>query len=452
MSEIELLSHAQCRQALDWAADAARALGIRDVELHVGAESSALTRFANNTIHQNVSSRDVSLSIRTAVEGRTARASTNRLTRDDVRRAVEHAAALTRAAEIDPHLPSMLGPQSVTEAPRWLRRTAACTPDARAHAVTRAIDCAEREGQVAAGIFSTGESATAILNTNGLFCYHAETDAVFSMTAMAADSSGWAKRSACDVDAVDVDALAASAVNKAKHSANPVVIVPGRYRVVLEHAAVLDLVGQIFSDFSATAIEEQRSFLTGKLGQRLFGERISIADDFSHPMQHGAPFDGEGMPRARLALVEGGVVREVACGRAAALRTGAQPTGHGLALPNETGEMAANIVMAGGEETVESLVAGMDRGILVTRLWYIREVDPAAKMMTGMTRDGTFLVEDGRIMGGLRNFRFNQSVVELLNSVEAMSGACRTSGEEAFDMVVPALRAADFHFSEVTRF
>lgn len=452
MNEIELLSHAQCREALDWAADAARTLGIRDVELHAAAESSALTRFANNTIHQNVASRDVSLSIRTAVGGRTARASTNRLTRDDVRRAVEQAAALTRAAEIDPHLPAMLGPQAVAETPRWFAKTALCSPDARAHAVTRAIDVAEREELVAAGIFSTGESATAILNTNGLFCYHAETDAVFSMTAMAADSSGWAKRSACSVDGVDVDALAASAVNKAKLSANPVEIEPGRYHVVLEHAAVLDLVGQIFADFSATAIEEQRSFLTGKLGQRLFGEQISIADDFSHPMQHGAPFDGEGMPRARLALIDRGVVREVACGRSAAVRAAAQPTGHGLALPNETGEMAANIVMAGGDETVESLIAGTDRGILVTRLWYIREVDPAAKIMTGMTRDGTFLVEGGRIVGGLRNFRFNQSVVELLNSVEAMSGARRTSGEEAFDMVVPALRVANFHFSEVTRF
>lgn len=452
MTEIELLSHAQCRQALDWAADAACALGIRDVELHAGAESNALTRFANNTIHQNVASRDVSLSIRTAVDGRTARASTNCLTREDVRHAVEQAAALTRAAEIDPHLPEMLGPQAAAEAPRWFSKTASCSPAERAHAVTRAIGAAEREGQTAAGIFSTGESATAILNTNGLFCYHAETDAVFSMTAMAADSSGWAKRSACNLDDLDIDALAASAVAKARLSAKPVEIEPGRYRVVLEHAAVLDLVGQIFADFSATAIEEQRSFLTGKLGQRLFGEHISIADDFSHTMQHGAPFDGEGMPRARLALVDRGVVREVACGRSAAMRTAAQPTGHGLPLPNETGEMATNIVMSGGDETVESLVAGMDRGILVTRLWYIREVDPAAKIMTGMTRDGTFLVEGGRIVSGLRNFRFNQSVVELLNSVEAMSVPRRTSGEEAFDMVVPALRASNFHFSEVTRF
>ena len=452
MTEVELLPHNVCRQALGWADEAARSLGIRDVELHVGAESSALTRFANNTIHQNVASHGIALSVRTAFDGRTARASTNRITREDVRRAVEQAAALTRAAELDPHLPEMLGPQDVPDAPRWFSSTAACTPDERAVAVKGAIDAAEAEGQTAAGIFSTGESVTAILNTHGLYCYHAETDAVFSMTAMAADSSGWAKRSACDLGDLDVAALAAGAASKAKLSANPIEIEPGRYRVVLEHAAVLDLVGQIVADFSATAIEEQRSFLTGKLGQCLFGQNISIADDCRHPMQDGAPFDGEGMPRTRLVLVDRGVVREVACGRAAALRTASQPTGHGLALPNDAGEMAANIVMSGGEESVESLVAGMDRGILVTRLWYIREVDPAAKIMTGMTRDGTFLVEGGRAVRGLRNFRFNQSVVELLNSVEAMSAPRRTSGEEAFDMVVPALRAANFHFSEVTRF
>ncbi|MEP7365650.1 MAG: TldD/PmbA family protein [Acidobacteriota bacterium] len=452
MTEVDLLSHALCRQVLGWAEEAARSLGIRDVELHMGAESSALTRFANNTIHQNVASRGVALSVRTAIDGRTARASTNRLAREDVRRAVEQAAALTRAAELDPHLPDMLGPQEVQDAPRWFASTASCTPAERAHAVKSAIDEAEREGQIAAGIFSTGESVTAVLNSRGLFCYHAETDAVFSMTAMAADSSGWAKRSACDLGELDLASLAASATSKAKLSSAPVVIDPGRYRVVLEHAAVLDLVGQIFSDFSATAIEEQRSFLTEKLGRQLFGENISIVDDCHHPMQHGAPFDGEGMPRKSLALIDRGAVREVACGRSAGLRTGAPPTGHGLPLPNEAGEMAGNIVMSGGEESVESLVAGMDRGILVTRLWYIREVDPAAKHMTGMTRDGTFLVEDGRVVRGLRNFRFNQSVVDLLNSVEAMSASRRTSGEEAFDMVVPAMRAANFHFSEVTRF
>jgi predicted Zn-dependent protease len=227
---------------------------------------------------------------------------------------------------------------------------------------------------------------------------------------------------------------------------------PGRYTVILEPAAVLDLVGQMFGDFSATAIADERSFLTGRADQKLFGGNISIADDVYHAAQSGAPFDGEGVPRKRLTLVEGGVVRQVAYSRQAAKKGGVEPTGHGFPLPNELGEAPMNIVIAGGDTTVEQMIASTDHGLLVTRLWYIREVDPYQKIMTGMTRDGTFLIEGGRITGGVRNFRFNQSLVELLSNVESLSAAVRASGEEAFDMVVPAMKAHGFHFTEATRF
>jgi predicted Zn-dependent protease len=142
----------------------------------------------------------------------------------------------------------------------------------------------------------------------------------------------------------------------------------------------------------------------------------------------------------------------VAYARSSAHREGVAPTGHGFPLPNEIGEAPLNIVIAGGSTSVEEMIASTHRGVLVTRLWYIREVDPYEKIMTGMTRDGTFLIEDGRLVSGLRNFRFNQGVIELLNSVDALSPAVRASGEEIFDMVVPAMKVRDFHFTEVTRF
>jgi len=227
---------------------------------------------------------------------------------------------------------------------------------------------------------------------------------------------------------------------------------PGRYTVVLEPAAVLDLVGQIFGDFSATALRDERSFLTGRMGQKMFAENIDISDDFSHPLQAGTPFDGEGVPRQRIKLVEKGVVRNVVYCRQAAHLSGVKPTGHGFPLPNEYGEAPMNIVIAGGETPVEEMIASTERGILVTRLWYIREVDPYQKIMTGMTRDGTFLIERGRVVRGLKNFRFNQNLIELLSNVEAMSPAVRASGEETFDMVVPAMKVRDFNFTEVTRF
>src|SRR6202035_1400251 len=172
----------------------------------------------------------------------------------------------------------------------------------------------------------------------------------------------------------------------------------------------------------------------------------------AHPLQSGTPFDGEGVPRRKLTLVEAGVPRELAYARSSAHRAGVEPTGHGFPLPNEVGEAPMNIVIAGGSTSLDEMIASTDRGVLVTRLWYIREVDPYEKIMTGMTRDGTFLIENGRVTRGLRNFRFNQSIIEMLGNVEMLGPAVRASGEESFDMVVPAMKVKNFHFSEVTKF
>jgi predicted Zn-dependent protease len=222
--------------------------------------------------------------------------------------------------------------------------------------------------------------------------------------------------------------------------------------VILEPAAVLDLAGQMFGDFSATAIRDGRSFLADRIGASLFGSNITVDDDAAHPLQAGAPFDAEGVPRRRLSLVENGVVRDVAYSRQAAALAGATPTGHGFPLPNEYGEAPTNIVFAGGATPLDEMVASTGRGVLVTRFWYIREVDPYRKIFTGMTRDGTFLVEGGEVVAGIRNFRFNQSLIEMLSNVEALSPAVRASGEETFDMVVPAMKVRDFNFTETTTF
>jgi predicted Zn-dependent protease len=310
----------------------------------------------------------------------------------------------------------------------------------------------EGAGQTAAGIYSTGQTAEGIFNSSGVAAWHQETLAQFSITAMAEDSSGWAKASAVEHTAFDPVAMARRAAEKARVSAKPREVPAGRYTVILEPAAVLDLVGQMFGDFSATAMHDQRSFLTDRMGTKLFGENIHISDDVWHPLQAGVPFDGEGVPRKRLALVDCGVPRELAYSRASAKRKGVAPTGHGFPLPNDAGEAPLNIVIAGGDTSLEQMIESTERGILVTRLWYIREVDPYEKIMTGMTRDGTFLIEDGGVRLGLRNFRFNQGIIELLNHVESLSSSVRASGEEAFDMVVPAMKVHDFHFTEVTRF
>ena len=175
-------------------------------------------------------------------------------------------------------------------------------------------------------------------------------------------------------------------------------------------------------------------------------------DDVTHPLQLGAPYDGEGLPRQKVLLVDSGVPRNLVYSRATAKKMKTKPTGHGFSLPNEYGEAPMNLVFAGGEASTDEMVRTTERGILVTRLWYIREVDPYKKILTGMTRDGTFLVENGRLAGGIRNFRFNQSILEMLSNVEMLGPAVRAAGEESFEMVVPPMKVRNFHFSEVTKF
>jgi PmbA protein len=452
MDESELLPRNRCREIFAIAQSAARDAGVNDLELLLNSTRDSLTRFANNCIHQNVSERQSTISIRAAIDGRTARASTNRFDREGVERAVEEAIALTRASQPLPDLPPMYGDLNESVHSRFSEETAACTPEARAAAVSEAIQLVEAERQTAAGIYSTASNVEALMNSRGVFRYYFDTLTQFSITAMAADSSGWAKASSAVHEEVQPADLARQAARKAAQSRTPREVEPGPYTVVLEPAAVLDLVGQIFGDFSATAIADQRSFLNDRMGERVFSPLISIYDDANFPLQTGAPFDGEGVPRRPLTLVKAGVPREIAWSRTAAAKAGVEPTGHGFPLPNEAGEAPVNIVIAGGSSSLDELIASTEHGILVTRLWYIREVEPYEKVMTGMTRDGTLMIEGGEVVAGIRNMRFNQSVVELLQNVQALSPAVRASGEEAFDMAVPAMKVRDFHFTEVTKF
>lgn len=440
-------------QVHDWfvvAQSEARTHGVSDVEVYAAEEESSLTRFANNGIHQNVSEESRAISIRVQIGRRTARATTNRF--EQIGEATRTAIALARASEEDANLQPMYSPAPIIPVMRWDEATAMYSPQSRAEMVRAAIEAVEQAGHSAAGNFLTARSSQFLVNSNGVFARHDQTDATFSITATGSNSSGWAKASAVRAGDLDPVRLAQRAAEKATRSAAPRRMEPGKYRVLLEPAAVLDFVGQIFGDCSATAIEEERSFLTGRMEERLFGENITIRDDVRHPLQDGAPFDGEGVPRETLTLFAQGKPVAMPYGRAAAARALRAPTGHGLHLPNEAGESVSNIVIEGGADSRETLLAKLGTGILVTRLWYIREVDPFRKVMTGMTRDGTFLVEDGQIVCGLHNFRLNESVIDVLQRVEAMSAPERSSGEEAFDMVVPAMVVDGFTFSEVTLF
>jgi predicted Zn-dependent protease len=440
---------------------------VSEVEVIFSSTNFSLTRFANNTIHQNVSEVNEVASIRVAFDGKTARATTNRFDDDGLKRSVQSAESIAKAQETDPDLLPMASAAdgTGTEPPsRWFDQTAALTPADRAEGVAKIVNAAKKNKLVTAGIFSSSQSAEAVVNSKGLSVYHRQTSAEVSITMLADSSSGWQKANSPDIRNIDPVRLAEIAAQKARDSRSPQELPPGKYTVILEPAAVLDLVGFMFWDFGGLAILDQRSFLNNRIGSKLFGENITIVDDVFHPLQSNAAFDGEGVRRSRVNLVEKGVIRNIVYARGTAEKMRKSEfkdkageirvTGHGFPLPNEMGEAPTNIVFLtpGSEQTVEQMIAGTERGILITRLWYIREVDPYEKILTGMTRDGTFLVEGGKVKQGLRNFRFNQSLIEMLNSVEAMGHAVRASGEEAFDMVVPAMKIRDFNFTEVTRF
>jgi PmbA protein len=455
-----------------------------EVEVLFSGGRFALTRFANNIIHQNVADENHVVSVRTVFGGRTARATTNKFDDESLRQVVRSSENLAKVQHPDSDLLPMpsgdeaagLRPGLTGEAPvstrivtrvvpsRCFEQTAGITPELRAEGVSKIVEVADRHRLTTAGVFSSGEWIEGIFNSRGLSRWHRQTSAEVSITMLAEDSSGWQKANSPDVAHLDPLRLAEIAAQKAVETAHPREIPAGKYTVILEPAAVLDIVGFMFWDYSGMAILDQRSFLTGRIGTRLFGDNITIVDDVAHPLQSGSPFDGEGVIRKTIPLVENGIIKRVVYARATAERMKKseyrekagliEATGHGFPLPNEMGEMPLNIVFApaGDPQTIEQMIASTERGILVTRLWYIREVEPFEKVLTGMTRDGTFLVENGRLRGGVRNFRFNESLIHMLSNVEAMSVPVRACGEESFDMVVPAMKVREFNFTEVTKF
>jgi PmbA protein len=451
-SPVQLSNEHELRKIIHTTLRLAKSLGVEETEVHVDEVADALTRFANNGIHQNVAEHGLTVSVRTVAEGRTARATTNRVDEDSLRATIEGALSLAASQPKNLSLLPMPGRQKYRRVNRFIKSTAAITPDDRAQAVRRACDLAVKHGQVAAGIFSTGQNQTAVGNSRGLFAAYRDTHAEFSITMQEKPSASWAKANSADVRNFDTQKLAARASEKAHLAVAPKELPAGRYTVILEPSAVLDLVGFLFYDFAATALQDKRSCLNERMGKQLFGKNISIYDDAYHPLQLGAPFDGEGLPRQKVHLVGRGVPRNLVYSRNSAKIAKKSPTGHGFMLPNEYGEAPMNLVFDGGNSSLEEMIASTDRGLLVTRLWYIREVDPYEKIMTGMTRDGLFLVEKGKVASAARNFRFNQSLIEMLRNVELLGPAVRATGEEAFEMVVPAMKVRDFHFSEVTKF
>ena len=415
----------------------------------------SLTRFANNEIHQNVTSRDHALTVRATVGRRSGVATTNRLDSNALRQVTERALTLARLSPEDPHLPEPAPAAPYEPLEAFVPATAACGPEERAEAVGPVLASAQRRSLNAAGALSTGALGIAVANTRGVFAHQTETSAQFTCTVRSSDSSGWVDRHRRDVRELDCAALGEIAAEKAERSRAPSGMEPGPMTVVLESSAVAELVMFLAGlGLGAQAEIEGRSFMQGRRGQRITGERATLKDDPYDPRAFGRPFDVEGTPRQRVRGIDHGVAGPVVHDRRTALITGGQSTGHASPYVSTEGPMPFSLVLEGGEHTLEEMIASTERGVLVTRFWYSRVVDPRQTLITGMTRDGTFLIENGRLVSGLRNLRFNESVLGVLERAEAFG---RVGEPTVFDysgtcVVAPALRVRDFRFTGVSPF
>jgi predicted Zn-dependent protease len=429
--------------------DRVRALSKADeVLINLGSSYAGNTRFAANQMSTSGAVVNAALTVQSSFGPKHAVVQTNDLSDESVARAVQQSEALARLAPDDPEAMPALDAQQYASVNSYFESTAALTPAERAKAALAALEVTRAAKDLqAAGYLVTGGNVNVIANSKGLFAYHRNTFANYTLTVRTSDGtgSGWAAADHPDWSQIDYGAVSQRAIDKARLSRNPVAIEPGRYTVILEPQAVGDLVQLIGNYADARSADEGRSPFVkqgggNKIGEKIVDERISIYSDPSDPQLLSQPFDGEGFPLGRQMWIENGELKQLIYSRFWARKQGKTPTGFPQSLK-----------MTGGTQSVDDMIRSTPRGVLVTRLWYLREVDPRTILYTGLTRDGTFLVEDGKISKAIQNFRFNESPLFMLNNVEALGQPVRLAGtEQGGDVVMPAIKVRDFNFTSLS--
>ncbi|MFN2397718.1 MAG: TldD/PmbA family protein [Gemmatimonadaceae bacterium] len=408
------------------------------------------TRFAVNQISTAGDNYDTSVTVRSSFGKRSASATTNKLEDEALRAVVDVSERLARLAPEDPEAMPELEPQQYQDTLGWSESTANVDPLVRATAVQSITGPARAADLMSTGYLEITAGSLGVANSKGLFAYSRRTDTALTSTVRTTDGtgSGWAGAAHSDWSRLEPASIGARAIEKAKLSANPVAIEPGRYTVILEPTAVGNLVQLIAFALNARNADEGRSFFTktgggNKIGLKVVDERVSLLSDPLDPDAYANTFTGEGLPAGRTVWIENGVVKNLAYDRYWAQKQGKQPT-----------PLVGTLRMSGGDSTIEQMIASTQRGVLVTRFWYIRPVDPRTILYTGLTRDGTFLIENGKITRAVKNFRFNESPIFMLNNLEAMGRPMRVSASEdgspGFAIVVPPIKTRDFAFTSLS--
>jgi PmbA protein len=423
-------------------------------EVIITDKDLALTRFANSEIHQNVAERDIDVRIRVVTKERVGVASTNQLDQESLREALGRALESARSQDPYPDLPPMAPPAQVTPA-EIDDATAHATPEERAARVADVCALADQRGVRAFGAISSGSITYSVANSNGLFVCTPRAVAHLRVVAMQDGGSGYADRTSSHIGEIDAAAAGEEAIEKCRQTREAEAIEPGVYPVILEEAAVAELLAYLdYIGFSGLAVEEGRTFM--RPGEKITGEAITIWDDGNDPSGLPMPIDWEGVPRKHVDLITRGVATGLVHDMASAKRAGVESTGHGLPAPNPIGALALNLFMAGGDAASKpDLCEGIERGVWVTRFWYVNVVSPKQSQLTGMTRDGTFLIENGKVTRPIKNMRFTQSVMEAFATATGLTRETKLQAGDDYDFVagyrVPAVRLENFNFTSVTR-
>lgn len=427
-------------------------------EVILRIDDEYLTRFANNYIHQNVAERNTQLTVKAHLGRRVGMANTNRLDDKALEEVVARAKANAQASPENPHYPGLPSFEKSKLVQSFDEITAACSPEDRAKAVGEVCNQTKDKSFKAFGALSTGINEIVVANTVGLFAYHAGTRATFSTVIMEqdGDASGWAKQASWRYEDIPVTELGEFALRKVELGRNPKAIEPGEYSVVLDPYATNDLIMSLnMHGMGANTVQEGRSWMVNRLGKQALSPCVNIWDDGTDPNGLPLPFDFEGVPKQRVDIVKGGVIMGPVYDLATAHNDKAKSTGHRLAPDvrwTRYNPLATNLFMGPGDSTVEEMIASTEYGIYITRFWYTRVVHPSDCVMTGMTRDGAFLIEGGKITTPLKNLRFTQSYVHALDGVEALGKKSHliASSMGNFPLCIPAVKLKSFNFTGQT--
>ncbi len=422
----------------------------QETDIYLSAQDLGLSRFAGGAIHQNLAHSNIVLNIRSVTGKRLGRATTNVLSDAGVRKAVEAAHQNALLMPEDPAFEGLPQPSEAAKVDSFDEATARCSPETRAQ-IVRGICLQGKEHDLnVSGACRTGVQEIAVVSSHGARAYHAGTFAGLIINTMSGSSAGWAKGGSWRLSDMDTEALGREAVSKAVDGREPVAIEPGRYPVVLDTYAVDDILeGLSLYGMGAQAVQEGRSWMNDIIGDQAMSPSVTIWDDGSASHGWPVPFDAEGMPRRRVDIITKGVVNTPVHNSYTAGKEGTVSTGHQAYFTG--GPIASNLFMQEGGSSLDELIGSTKQGIYITRFFYTRLAHSKGCVMTGMTRDGTFMIENGQITHPVKDLRFTQSYVEALAGVEHIGSESKlVLNEVGFATRVPALKLSSFNFTGVT--